>query len=53
MESTRKIIPIVIWVSGIISKSFRKYPNNDLESMTSQNCGKEACWALLTYFGKH
>jgi hypothetical protein len=51
MESKRKMIPVKIWASGIISKSFIKYPNNDLESMTSQNCRKEAYWPLLTYFG--
>jgi hypothetical protein len=53
MESKRNTVPVIIWASGIFSKSFRKYPNKDLESMTSLNCRKEASWALLTYFGKH
>jgi hypothetical protein len=53
MESKRKMVPVIIWASGNFSITYRQYPNKNLESMTSQNCRKEAYWALLTYFGKH
>jgi len=39
-----KVMPVIIWATGTISKSVRKYMSNIP--------GKQPYWALHTYFGK-
>jgi len=48
-----KVIPVIIGVTGTISKSFRKYVSNIPGNMKSRNCSKQPYWALHTYFGKY
>ena len=41
-----KVIPVIIWAAGTISKSFSKYQ----KSMKSRNYKKQPYWALHMYF---
>jgi hypothetical protein len=46
------VIPVIIDATGTISKSFRKYVNNNQEIIKLRNYRKQPYWALHTYFGK-
>jgi len=49
-----KVIPVIIWATGTISKSFRKYVSNiPGKNMKSRKHRKQPYWALHTYFGKY
>jgi hypothetical protein len=45
-----RVIPVIIEATGTISKSFRKYMNQ--ETMKLRNYRKLPYWALHIYFGK-
>ena len=47
-----EVIPVIIGVTGTISKSFRKYVSNIPGHHKVKNYRKEPYWALHTYFGK-
>ena len=42
-------IPVIIGATGTISKSFRKYTINILETMKLRNYRKQPYWALHTH----
>jgi len=48
-----KLMPVIIWATGTISNSFRKYVTNIPGKMKSRNCKEQPYWALHTYFGKY
>jgi len=48
-----KLMPVIIGVTGAISKSFRKYVSNITGNMKSRNSRKQPYWTLHTYFGKY
>ena len=48
-----KVTPVIIGVTGTISKSFRKYVSNIPRNMKSRNYRKQPYWALHTYFRKY
>jgi hypothetical protein len=47
------VIPVIIGVKGIVSKSFRKYMRNIPGPMKSRSCRKQPYWALHTYSRKY
>jgi hypothetical protein len=47
-----KVISVVIRATGTISKAFRKYVSNILETIKLRNYKKQPYWALHTYCGK-
>jgi hypothetical protein len=47
------VIPIITGVTGTISKSFRKIPEQHRESTKSRNYRKQPYWTLRAYFGKY
>ena len=47
------VIPVIIWVTGTISKSFRQYLSNVLgKHEIKEQEKKKLYWALNTYYGK-
>jgi len=48
-----KVIPVIIGVTGTISKSIRKYMSNIPGNMKLRNSTKQPYWALHTHFGKY
>jgi hypothetical protein len=49
------VIPEIIWATGTISKSFRKYPSNTTGKHKIKKLLKKKLlvhWACHTYFGK-
>jgi hypothetical protein len=48
-----KAIPVIIWATGTISKSLRKYLNNISGACDIWNYRKQPNWALLTCFKKY
>jgi hypothetical protein len=47
-----KVIPVIIAVTGTITKSFRKYMSNIPGNHAVKELQKTPYWALPTYFGK-
>jgi hypothetical protein len=47
-----EVIPVIIWATGTISKSLRKYPSNVLEKHEIKELQKRSYWALHTLYGK-
>ena len=50
-----KVIPVIIWATGTISKSLRKYVSNitGKHKVKELQKKKQSYWALQTYFGKY
>jgi len=48
-----KVIPVIIGMTGTISKSFRKYASNIQGKHEVRNFRKQTYWALHIYFGKY
>ena len=44
------VIPVIIWTTGTISKSFRKYLSN---IPGKHEIKEQSYWALHTYFGMY
>jgi hypothetical protein len=51
-NAKRNVMPVIIRATGTISKSFRKYLNNILESETSRDYRQQPYLAIRTYFNK-
>jgi len=48
-----KVIPVIIGVTGTISKSFRKHLSNIPGKHEVKELQKQPYWALPTFFGKY